>query len=91
MVQWLGLRASTAGGPGFDPWSGSKVVWSQRGQKNPKTLFVKKKKKKKFYGVQHNDLLYVHHEMISTISLVNVHHLIQTQKETRFFPCDENS
>ena len=23
VVQWLGLRASTAGGHGFDPWSGS--------------------------------------------------------------------
>ena len=23
MVQWLGLQASTAGAPGFDPWLGN--------------------------------------------------------------------
>lgn len=36
----------------------------------------------------------VHHEMILTISLVNVHHLLQiwnNRKRKHSFPCDENS
>jgi len=27
-------------------------------------------------GVQHNDLTYTHHEVITTMGLVNIHHLI---------------
>lgn len=37
-------------------------------------------------------LIYIYCAMISTIGLVDIHHLIQTQKEkkNKTFPCDEN-
>ena len=34
-------------------------------------------------------MTYIHCEMITTISLVNIHHLVKIKKV--FFPCDENS
>ena len=40
-------------------------------------------------------MTYIHYEMIITISLVNIHHLIKIQKKKKerkmFFSCDENS
>jgi len=34
-------------------------------------------------GVQHNDLTYIYHEMIITISLVNIHDLIQIHNKVK--------
>ena len=48
-------------------------------------------------GVQRNDLTNVYQEMITTISLVSIRHLMHLQKKTRerekmcSFVCNENS
>ena len=42
----------------------------------------------------HSIMTYIHYEMITTIGLVNIHHLIKIQKKKErkmFFYCDENS
>ena len=31
----------------------------------------------------HNDLAYIHHEIISIVSLVNIHHLLHTQNKKK--------
>ena len=46
MVQWLGLHASTAGGPGSIPGQGTKILQAQHGQKNTKQTNKQKKPKK---------------------------------------------
>ena len=50
MVQWLGLRASTAGDTGWIPGQGAKIthdMWHSQKKKKPnKTSKMKKKKKK---------------------------------------------
>ena len=56
------------------------------------------------FKVQHNDLICIHHEMMTTVSLVNTHHIIiytrfnkscmyltKLRKQKRFFLCDETS
>ena len=38
----------------------------------------------------HNNLTYIYCKMITTISLVNIHHLVRIQKKRYIFSCDEN-
>lgn len=45
-------------------------------------------------GVQLSDLTYIHREITTTVSLVNIHHLVEIKKkkeeEKCFYPRDEN-
>ena len=42
---------------------------------------------------QHNDMTYIHDEIITAVSLVNMRHLIEIkyQRIRKNFPCDKNS